>query len=67
MTFLAREPRNTTAFADSDCTLWRMDAKSLSELESRSAETFSIFIRMLLRASNEENAGLLSYLVSRLS
>ncbi|PWN44571.1 hypothetical protein IE81DRAFT_310490 [Ceraceosorus guamensis] len=67
MTFLAREPRNTTAFADSDCTLWRMDRRSLSEMENGSAKTFSIFIRMLLRASNEESAGLMSYLVSRLS
>ncbi|UZJ54387.1 hypothetical protein CBS101457_003707 [Exobasidium rhododendri] len=67
LSFLSKRPRNTTAYADLDCKLWKLDAPNLLRLKEEQPSTFNDFLQLLLRACTEEQEGLMSYLVSRLS
>lgn len=67
LSFLSKRPRNTTAYADLDCKLWKLDAPNLLRLKEANTTAFNDFLQLLLRASTEEQEGLMSYLVSRLS
>jgi SulP family sulfate permease len=67
LSFLSKRPRNTTAYAELDCKLWKLDAANLLKLKEQNATIFNDFLQLLLRACTEEQEGLMSYLVSRLS
>lgn len=67
LSFLSKRPRNTTAYADLDCKLWKLDGPELLRLKEENTTIFNDFLQLLLRACTEEQEGLMSYLVSRLS
>lgn len=67
LTFLSRTRRNTTAYADLDCTLWTIDRPEMTRLRNEHPDVHDNFIQLLLCAGSEEQEGLMSYLVSRLS
>ncbi|PWN92982.1 hypothetical protein FA10DRAFT_298427 [Acaromyces ingoldii] len=68
LSFLAQQRRNTTAFAELDCVLWKLDEDAVERMrQSGDGELFAPFLKMLLKACSEEQEGLMSYLVSRLS
>lgn len=67
LSFLSKRPRNTTAYADLDCTLWKLGSTNLLRLKNQDSTIFTDFSQLLLRACTEEQEGLMSYLVSRLS
>lgn len=67
LSFLSKRPRNTTAYAELDCKLWKLDTFNLLKLKEKDATAFNNFLQLLLRACTEEQEGLMSYLVSRLS
>lgn len=67
LTFLSKASRNTTAYAEMDCCLWKLDSESLQRLRNDRHEVFDNLLQLLLCACSEEQEGLMSYLVSRLS
>ncbi|PWZ03688.1 hypothetical protein BCV70DRAFT_21920 [Testicularia cyperi] len=67
LTFLSRNQRNTTAFADVDCKLWMLDQESLQRMHAEAPEAYQTFVEILLRVAGDEQESLMSYLVSRLS
>lgn len=67
LTFLSQAVRNTTAYADLDCSLWKLDRPSLTRLRADHHTVHDNFVQLLLCACSEEQEGLMSYLVSRLS
>jgi SulP family sulfate permease len=67
LSFLSKRPRNTTAYAELDCKLWKLDEANLLKLKEKDATIFNEFLQLLLRACTEEQEGIMSYLVSRLS
>lgn len=67
LTFLSKASRNTTAYAEMDCCLWKLDSDSLQKLRKDHHDVFDNLLQLLLCACSEEQEGLMSYLVSRLS
>ncbi len=67
LTFLSGQPRNTTAHAETDCVLWKLDGASLERLQEEQAQVFAKFFQILLRVAGDEQTALMSYLVSRLT
>lgn len=67
LTFLSKQRRNTTAHAELDCVLWRLNDESLRRLQQEEPEVFGQFLKILLRVAGDEQEALMSYLVSRLT
>ncbi|MCO5599926.1 hypothetical protein L7F22_054033 [Adiantum nelumboides] len=67
LTFLSKASRNTTAYAEMDCCLWKLDSERLQQLRKDRHDVFDNLLQLLLCACSEEQEGLMSYLVSRLS
>ncbi|KAJ1033908.1 hypothetical protein NDA16_000116 [Ustilago loliicola] len=67
LTFLSKKERNTTAFADTDVKLWKLDQESLEKMRSEVPKAYQTFVEILLRVAGDEQESLMSYLVSRLS
>ncbi|ETS64143.1 vacuole protein [Moesziomyces aphidis] len=67
LTFLSRKERNTTAYADTDCTLWMIDQDKLEAMHSERPQVYQRFVEVLLRVAGDEQESIMSYLVSRLS
>ncbi len=67
LTFLSRKERNTTAYADTDCTLWMIDQDKLEAMHKERPQVYQRFVEVLLRVAGDEQESIMSYLVSRLS
>lgn len=67
LTFLSKKERNTTAFADTDVKLWKLDQESLEKMHKEIPAAYQTFVEILLRVAGDEQESLMSYLVSRLS
>ncbi len=67
LTFLSRKERNTTAFADTDVKLWKLDQERFEKMHKEVPKAYHSFVEILLRVAGDEQESLMSYLVSRLS
>ena len=67
LTFLSKEERNTTAFADTDVKLWKLDQEALEKMHKEIPAAYQTFVEILLRVAGDEQESLMGYLVSRLS
>lgn len=67
LSFLSRQVRDTSARAELNSVLWKLDEGAMRALEREESETFSLFVSLLVRVAVEEQSSLMNYLVSRLS
>ncbi|CAO1637651.1 unnamed protein product [Parajaminaea phylloscopi] len=67
LSFLCGQARDTSAKAELNSVLWKLDHESMSRLEKEEPEMFSLFVKLLLRVAVDEQSSVMSYLVSRLS
>lgn len=67
LTLLSHTPRNTTAFAETEAKLWKLDRLALQSMRLHIPTAYQCFVEILLRVAADEQQSLMSYLVSRLS
>lgn len=67
LTFLAKQPRNTTVTAEMDTKVWRLDEHSMTKIAQKDTQAYSKLVQLLLRVTADEQDCLMSYLVARLN